>query len=150
MKKIYTALCLVSAFTVAGCTPGNNVPGSTAAGAVAGGVIGSTLFHGSTKTAAVVGSALVGAIAGNAYGNKMDEYDKLRMQQAIVNTPPNHAAVWTNQKTNAQYRVVPVRSYQTNGDYCREYQTTVTINGKAEKSYGTACRKPDGTWQIVK
>jgi hypothetical protein len=30
---------------------------------------------------------------------------------------------------------------------CREYQTTVTIDGKPEKAYGKACRQPDGTWK---
>ena len=32
--------------------------------------------------------------------------------------------------------------------YCREYQHTVTIDGKQEKAYGTACRQPDGSWKI--
>ncbi len=32
--------------------------------------------------------------------------------------------------------------------YCREYQTQVTIAGKPQNAYGTACRKPDGSWQI--
>ncbi len=30
---------------------------------------------------------------------------------------------------------------------CREYQTTVTIDGKPQKAYGKACRQPDGTWK---
>jgi surface antigen len=32
---------------------------------------------------------------------------------------------------------------------CREFQQTITINGKTEKAYGTACRQADGTWRIV-
>jgi surface antigen len=35
------------------------------------------------------------------------------------------------------------------GKYCREFQQTVTIGGKTEQAYGTACRQPDGSWQIV-
>ncbi len=34
-----------------------------------------------------------------------------------------------------------------NGEQCREYQRTVTIDGKTETAYGTACRQPDGTWK---
>jgi hypothetical protein len=34
-----------------------------------------------------------------------------------------------------------------NGQQCREYQRTVTIDGKTETAYGTACRQPDGTWK---
>jgi hypothetical protein len=32
---------------------------------------------------------------------------------------------------------------------CREYQTTTTIDGRPQRSYGTACRQPDGTWRIM-
>ena len=38
---------------------------------------------------------------------------------------------------------------QTTGAYCREFQHTVTIGGKTEDAYGTACRQPDGTWKII-
>jgi hypothetical protein len=33
--------------------------------------------------------------------------------------------------------------------YCREFQQTVTVGGKTEQAYGTACRQPDGAWEIV-
>jgi hypothetical protein len=40
--------------------------------------------------------------------------------------------------------------YQTqNGQYCREYQGTITVNGVSQPSYGTACLMPDGTWRVV-
>ena len=43
-----------------------------------------------------------------------------------------------------------MRTYQaSNGQYCREYEQSVTIGGKPQKSYGTACRQPDGMWQLV-
>lgn len=32
---------------------------------------------------------------------------------------------------------------------CREYQQTVTIDGKPQKAYGRACRQADGTWKTV-
>ena len=32
---------------------------------------------------------------------------------------------------------------------CREYQTTIQVNGQPQQSYGTACQQPDGTWRIV-
>jgi hypothetical protein len=35
------------------------------------------------------------------------------------------------------------------GNYCREYQSTSTIDGKQVPTYGTACLRPDGRWQIV-
>jgi hypothetical protein len=33
---------------------------------------------------------------------------------------------------------------------CREYQSTTTIDGRPQASYGTACLQPDGTWHIVR
>jgi surface antigen len=43
-----------------------------------------------------------------------------------------------------------MKTYQTSsGQYCREYQTNVTVEGKSEKAHGTACRQPDGSWKIV-
>lgn len=36
-----------------------------------------------------------------------------------------------------------------NGRYCREYQGTVTVNGRSQPSYGTACLMPDGSWRVV-
>ena len=33
--------------------------------------------------------------------------------------------------------------------YCREYQRRVTIGGKVQDSYGTACLQPDGSWKVV-
>ena len=45
--------------------------------------------------------------------------------------------------------VTPIRTYQSAGTYCREYQQTVIIGGKQEQSYGTACRQPDGSWKVV-
>ena len=35
------------------------------------------------------------------------------------------------------------------GQTCREYQTTVTVNGQPQPSHGTACLQPDGSWRIV-
>ncbi len=36
-----------------------------------------------------------------------------------------------------------------NGQYCREYQGTVVINGRTQPSYGTACLMPDGSWRVA-
>ena len=32
---------------------------------------------------------------------------------------------------------------------CQEYTKLVTIGGETQTIYGTACRQPDGTWDIV-
>lgn len=35
------------------------------------------------------------------------------------------------------------------GRTCREFRTTVTIGGKPQPSYGTACQESDGSWHIM-
>lgn len=37
----------------------------------------------------------------------------------------------------------------TTGRTCREFQQTVTIGGKSERAYGTACLQADGAWEVV-
>jgi hypothetical protein len=32
---------------------------------------------------------------------------------------------------------------------CREVERTVQIDGRPQKAYGTACRRPDGSWRFV-
>jgi hypothetical protein len=35
------------------------------------------------------------------------------------------------------------------GSYCREFQTTIVIDGRPENAFGTACLQPDGSWAVV-
>lgn len=38
----------------------------------------------------------------------------------------------------------------SNGDYCREYQSRNVVNGVREQSHGTACQQQDDAWRIVR
>jgi surface antigen len=86
-------------------------------------------------------------------GNLLDDRDKKiaaeSAHRALETAPSGHSVAWTNPDSGHSGTVTPVRTYQSGGTYCREYQQTVTIDGKQERSYGTACRQPDGTWRIV-
>ena len=33
---------------------------------------------------------------------------------------------------------------------CREFQTTITIDGKPQPAHGTVCQQPDGSWRLVR
>lgn len=149
MKKIILVSVLgFLAFEMAGCTPGNNTMGSTAAGAVAGGLLAHAAF-GNSGAAGVIGGALLGGIIGDQVGQYMDRRDEENMQRAVSTVPVGQQAQWTNSK-GTQYTVTPVKNYESsNNQYCREYQTTVTVNGQSQKAYGKACRQPDGSWKLV-
>jgi hypothetical protein len=38
----------------------------------------------------------------------------------------------------------------TDGRQCREYQTTIVVDGQPQGAYGTACLDASGTWRIVR
>lgn len=35
------------------------------------------------------------------------------------------------------------------GHLCREYRTTIIVEGRPQPAFGTACQMPDGSWQVV-
>src|ERR1035437_10068815 len=42
----------------------------------------------------------------------------------------------------------PVSVVTTAKPYCREYTQKLTIAGKTQTGYGTACLQPDGSWEL--
>ena len=43
----------------------------------------------------------------------------------------------------------PARLGSEVGQGCREYTANVAVGGQIVQSYGTACPRADGTWQII-
>src|SRR5262249_12396373 len=100
-----------------------------------------------------VGAGVGGALLGGFIGNRLDARDK-RMasaaaQRAFEQSRTRTSTVWKNPDSGNSGSVTPTRTYQpANGQYCREYNQTVVIGGQQHQAYGTACRQPDGTWEI--
>lgn len=62
--------------------------------------------------------------------------------------PIGETVVW--EEDDAYGSVTPVWEGRSDtGQYCREFQQEVTIGGKTEQAWGTACLRPDGSWEIV-
>ena len=126
----------------------SNIIGSLIGGA-AGGLLGSQFGHKSGKTALTVLGVAVGALVGGAIGRSMDSEDQGCVGQALEHSPDRQPVVWRNPNSGAQYEVTPVSTYEPQpGRYCREYTSQAVIGGKREQVTGTACRQPDGSWQI--
>ena len=71
-------------------------------------------------------------------------------QNSLEFAKTNQTTVWQNPDTGASGAITPTDTYQNGqGEYCREYQQTVTIGGQQQQAYGTACRMPDGAWEVV-
>lgn len=153
MKKIALGVAAAIAVTqIAGCQSTITREESGAVmGAVVGGVVGNQIGGGKGKSLATALGIIAGAMAGSSIGRTMTKVDEMHAQRALETSRTGYTTTWDNPDTGAQYAFEPTRTYQTaSGSYCREYQTTVTVGGKQEQGYGTACRQPDGSWQIVK
>lgn len=100
----------------------------------------------------VLGMGALGARAQEA--SPLDEAERQAMsdalQYALEFQPTRKAAEWVNPDTGRSGAVVPVRTIESaQGGPCREFMTTIVIGGREEQGYGTACRQPDGSWEIV-
>lgn len=159
MTKILTAVVATSLMLGACAEDGSigNMSGGqalgTAIGAVGGGFLGGQFGGGSGKTALAVAGALAGAWAGNALATRLSAQDRGYYDQAATqaqSAPVGKAITWYNPQSGAQGTITPTRTGQSaDGEYCREYQQTITVGGRTERAYGTACRQPDGSWKVV-
>jgi surface antigen len=124
--------------------------GGAIVGGVAGGLVGSQIGSGRGRIAAIIGGTLAGAALGSYVGGSMDRDDQRRASQALESHETGKTVQWRNPGSGHGYEMTPTRTYRaSDGRYCREFTTRVTIGGKNEEAYGTACRMPDGSWQII-
>lgn len=134
-------------------TQGNKQTIGTLGGAVVGGVLGSNVGKGSGQMWAIGAGTLLGALVGNEIGSSLDRADIAYANQAESRAHTarmGETINWNNPETGNRGTVTPVRDgYADNGRYCREYQQTINVGGKQETGYGTACRQPDGSWEII-
>lgn len=123
-------------------------------GAVAGAWIGSNVGKGKGNIAAIAAGTLLGAYGGSALGASLDRadvaYHNNTAQKALEYNKSGTASKWTNPDTGASGAVIPSKTYQEHGRYCREYTQVIRVGNKAQEAFGKACRNPDGTWEVVK
>ena len=142
---------------LSGCAPnmGPKETGGTILGAGTGALIGSQFGRGPGRMVAVAVGTLAGALIGQGVGQSLDQADRLTMQKnaqySLEHTQTNQPTTWVNPDTGNSGEITPTRTYKNNeGQYCREYTQTVTVGGREQQGYGTACRQPDGSWLIVR
>lgn len=154
-KKAIIAAMIASTLALSGCTSdaGPNQTGGALIGAGLGGLLGSQFGRGEGRLAMTALGTLAGAAIGSNIGKKLDDADRARMREAeqrAYNAPLNEPIVWNNPGNGHSGTVTPTREgRRPNGEYCREFQSNITVGGQSEKGYGTACRQADGSWKIV-
>ncbi len=171
-KLALVATVALGSLTTLAPTPayaGNGEFFGTLGGGLAGGFIGNAFGHGRGRTAATAGGAVIGAMLGNGYGHSVDNrrsydrgdryYDSGYSSSTVYYSEPAPQRVYyvpTYEQRVRTVQVVPQTTYvvdnsyasQSGGSYCREYNQGVTVGGRTQPSYGTACMQPDGSWKI--
>jgi surface antigen len=149
------ALVGVLAIGLAACEgTGPKEGGGALIGAGLGGLAGSQIGSGSGKLAATGAGVLLGALLGSQAGKSLDRADRLYAERsthsALETGRSGQPVAWSNPDSGHSGTIIPQPAYQnTTGQYCREYQQTVSVGGQQQQAYGTACRQPDGTWKVV-
>ncbi len=155
MHRKALAPLAAAALILAACEDaGQKETAGTVIGGVAGAVLGSQVGSGSGRLVATAIGTLAGAMIGSEIGKSLDRADQLAMAQAeqkAHTAPVGEKIVWNNPDSGNSGSVTPIRdgrNTQSNA-YCREYQTTVVIDGREQSAYGTACQQPDGSWKVI-
>lgn len=148
---------VVVAGLLAACSndTGPKQTGGAILGGIGGAVAGAQFGKGTGQIAATALGTLLGAYVGSEVGKSLDKADQQYAhqagQRAFETAPSGQPVAWNNPDSGHSGTVTPTRTYEASpGQYCREYQTTVSIDGRSEQAYGTACRQPDGSWKVVK
>ncbi|MEZ5542074.1 MAG: hypothetical protein R3F42_08525 [Pseudomonadota bacterium] len=82
------------------------------------------------------------------YLNEVQQREHEAAQISATTAPIGERIYWED--GGARGYVVATREGTTSGGrYCREFQHQVSIGGRSEQAYGTACRNPDGSWEVV-
>lgn len=157
MKKFALGLMAVSIVSLGACESLNGVGNKQAVGgvggAVLGGLAGSQVGGGSGRLIATGVGVLVGGLLGSEIGSSLDKADMAYAQSAnnqAHSAPLGQTVSWNNPDSGNRGAVTPLRDgYSSSGRYCREYEQTVYVDGRAETAVGTACQNQDGTWQIL-
>lgn len=127
--------------------------GGALIGGAAGAVAGAQFGGGRGQLAATAIGTLLGAFVGSEVGRSLDKADLMyagRAQERAYSAPVGQSIQWNNPESGNRGTITTTRDgTASSGEYCREFQQTVTIGGQTETAYGTACRKPDGSWNIV-
>ena len=80
--------------------------------------------------------------------NEQQQREHEAAMYRATTAPIGETIVWSDESGSGS--VTPTREgTSSSGRYCREFQHRVTIGGETQSAYGTACRAPDGSWEIL-
>ncbi len=97
--------------------------------------------------------AVLGGLLGSEVGRSLDSADRLqatRANQLAQSAPIGQTVTWNNPDSGNYGAVTPTRDgVSSAGNYCREFQQSITVGGRTQAGYGTACHQADGSWELL-
>jgi surface antigen len=139
MRFIVVVVLVLSVLFGAGCATKQGT--GTVVGGTAGGALGYAVGGG----AGLVIGALAGGVVGNVVGREMDKQDRV---QAAAALEANRRMEWESRNGN-RYEVTPTGTRYEAGRECRNFEMTSYIDGRPDEMTGVACRRSDGSWELM-
>lgn len=123
-------------------------------GGIFGGIAGSKMGSGTGQNMAIIIGATLGTMWGQDLAKGMTDVDKVYSERTTKDTleygKPGERTTWSNPDSGNSGTVSVNETYANDkGEDCRQFETTVNVEGEDRTTSGTACRTSDGEWQIV-
>jgi len=151
-----TTICIALGLSLGACSWNESRPQTmgTVVGGVVGAIVGSKLGKGTGRGVTTVIGATLGAMWGQDIAKGMSDMDKHYSERATKDTlehgKPGERTTWSNPDSGNSGTISADETYTNDeGEGCRQFETTVNVEGDERTATGTACRNPDGEWQIV-
>jgi surface antigen len=135
-------LIIIAALGLSAATACETPSGQGAAIGGGGGAIIGGLAGGGTG--ALIGAA-AGGLLGYGAGKVVEQRDR---ERAAIALEQDREYQWRNSEGNT-YRVVPGPTHYYSGRQCRDFRMFADIDGRPQEVRGTACRRPDGSWEQI-
>ena len=155
MLKKLGILSILTIFLLAACVEGQEKQtAGTIVGAAVGALLGSQVGSGKGQWVGAAVGAIAGGWLGGEAGKNLDQADKTKAEKTAKNAleynPSGQTAFWNNPDSGISGSYTPTSVDKSNGKDCRDFESTITVDGKTEPASGRACREADGTWRIVR
>ncbi len=118
----------------------------TVMGGIVGGVIGNRVGDRDNRDVATVLGVVLGGVVGHKIGSSMDKADQHCTGQVLEQAHDNQTVRWADHNNQGQYSVTPLRTYQADGNPCRDFVTEYRGDNGIERERSTACRNSSGAW----
>ena len=150
------AVCALLIASLSGCSWSDDRSEElgTVVGGVIGAIVGSKIGGGVGRDIAMVMGGTLGAFAGHDLAKELTNLDKRFLKQTTADTleygKPGETSTWSNPDSGHSGTVSANDIYTNqNGENCREFETTINVDGENQTTTATACRTENGGWRVV-